>query len=497
MRCFYGSLSQQGLVKRFVITTLWLVAVATACRIANTDTVIVTVTQTPSSTSLPTLTLTSSADPSKTEDVINELKTTTLPTPLQVTLASPTPAIVTTITTTQTVSDFAFGFDLGVGYFGITPVTYSSLEEAEESARNWRGHYPHYAGEPLHDGTAVGPGDALLLSFANYANTVAYWTDKEIGQLWISDMELEMPRLIYADEAQVYATNDDSLYAWDGKGDLIWTPDDLHVIFDPKDKTLPNLIYHLQSNAAEPWPWDCDRVAVSPQTKRLATWCAALDGSPNFAIIEWGGEIWISPSPPVQEIVRRRGERAIAWESNWTWSSDGQQIAYFDPLDTEGRLFVADATGVQKALFPGAAWWLNLETSHLAIPQNILQWSQDGRWLLVYANDLISDSCPDIEIMFDLTEGELSDVPCWHLLDTQDYRMHWSWRDFMMSADVPSEFARFWRDFEASISTRGNYLLFTMFIDDNSMWGGIVRFGEGDILVVGPTPASTMRWLNE
>lgn len=292
----------------------------------------------------------------------------------------------------------------------------------------------------------------MLLSFANYANKVAYWTGNETGQLWITDLELENPQLVYTDEAKVYATGEDSLSSWFGKGDLIWTPDDLHVIFDPTDETLPNLIYHLESNSVELWPWYCDRVALSSRTNRLATWCSALDGSSNFAVIEWGGEIWISPSAFEQELVHRRAERPLLWESNWTWSSDGQRIAYFDPIDVEGRLFIADAGGVQQSIFPGAAWWLNSNTSRIGVPTKVIYWSQDGRRLLVYANELIPDACPNIEIMFDLTEGELTDVPCWQLLDTQDYSVLWSWRDFITASKEPSELTKFWRDYEASIS---------------------------------------------
>ncbi|MBE7531285.1 MAG: hypothetical protein HND44_18330 [Chloroflexi bacterium] len=470
----------------------------------NTDTILVTDAQTPQSVNSPTTilfllvnTTTPTAQAINNEATSTPVQpTSTVPTKPEGMILSSTP-VASVVTTTVPTTETAFGFVLGSEYFGVNPIRYTSIEEAEQQAQNWQGHYPHGAGEPFHDGTAVGPGDALLLSFANYANKVAYWTGNEAGQLWIADLELENPQLVYADEAQIFATGEDSLSSWFGKGDLIWTPDDLHVIFDPKDEALPNLIYHLESNSVEPWRWYCDRVALSPHTGQLATWCSALDGSSNFAVIEWRGEIWISPSAPEHELVRRREERPLLWDSNWAWSSDGQQIAYFDPANAEGRLFVADAGGVQQSLFPGAAWWLNSNTSRIGVPTKVIHWSQDGRRLLVYANDLMPDTCPDIEIMFDLTEGEPADVPCWHLLDTQDYTALWSWDDFIAASEEPSELTKFWRDYEASISSQGNYLMLTMLLEDNNVWSGIVRLDEGDVEILGNTPALAIRWRNE
>ncbi|MBL1130414.1 MAG: hypothetical protein D8M54_18180 [Chloroflexi bacterium] len=99
--------------------------------------------------------------------------------------------------------------------------------------------------------------------------------------------------------------------------------------------------------------------------------------------------------------------------------------------------------------------------------------------------------------MFDLTEGEPADVPCWHLLDTQDYTALWSWDDFIAASEEPSELTKFWRDYEASISSQGNYLMLTMLLEDNNVWSGIVRLDEGDVEILGNTPALAIRWRNE
>lgn len=482
----------------------WLISLITACTTVNTDAAIneahtpqiassstavqMFSTETPAAENQINKTVSALVQP--TANVLTESVGVTIP-------STPITVPTTTVGTNNTVFDTAFVFIQGSEYYGLKPISYTSIEEAELLAQNWQGFYPHYAGEPFHNGGAVGPGDALLLSFANYANKIAYWTGNETGQLWISDLKLENPQLAYTDEEQIYATGDDSLFSWFGKGDLIWTPDDLHVIFDPQDETLPNLIYHLTSNSMDPWPWYCDRIALSPRTSRLALWCSALDGSPNFAVIEWGGEIWTSSSAPEQELVHRRDERPLRWDSNWAWSSDGQQIAYFDPSDAKGQLSIANAQGVQRSLFPGAAWWLNSNMSRIGVPAEIIHWSQDGKRLLVYSNDLTTDACPDIEIMFDLTEGDLTDVPCWHILDSQDYGVLWSWRDFVIASGETSELTKFWRDYEASISPLGDYLMLTMLLEDNKVWNGIVRFNEGDSAILDNAPASAMRWLNK
>lgn len=407
----------------------------------------------------------------------------------------PSTATLTSTITTNNTDNTLFTYNMGLKYSGHRPVRIASLEEAEQLAQNWNGYYPHYAGEPFHDGLAVGPGDALLLTFANYTNKVAYWTGNEKGQLWISDLELENPQLVYTDETQIYETNEDSLYSWFGNGDLIWSADDLHLIFDPKDETLPNLIYHLQNDSVEEWPWYCDRVALSPQTGRLATWCAALDDSSNFAVMEWGGEIWISSSPPKQNIVRQTSERALLWEYIWAWSSDGQQIAYFDPADTKGRLFIANSEGIQQELFTGSAWWLNSNTSNIGLPQHIIHWTPDGQRLLVYANELSPNACS--EYIFPFQEDMAVELPCWHLLTAPDYSLIWSWNDFIVASKVPSELTKHWRAVEASISPDGDYLALRMVLDDNKVSSGIARLPEKDVMILANSDFETFRWYNK
>lgn len=238
------------------------------------------------------------------------------------------------------------------------------------------------------DQTVLGPAYAYKLAFAHYADLMVYWTQGDVGQLWLSDLNAENPQLLFTDEMGRY-----SLSVYGGRElNLSWTPDDQHVILDDVKGDQESLIYHVEHGVIEPWPWYCDRVARSPLTSRFAIWCVSVNYDGRFAVIEWQEEIWYSDQPPTEELFHFDAAKG----NHWAWSADGQRIAYFDPADVSGSLTIVDETGEKVALFPGSAWWSTtaVEDSKMSIPSILLQWSQTGTHLLLFAHSLTLDSCP-------------------------------------------------------------------------------------------------------
>jgi hypothetical protein len=255
------------------------------------------------------------------------------------------------------------------------------------------------------------------------------------------------------------------------------------------------MIYHLQTGALEKWPWHCDRVALSPRTQRLATWCSSTTGEARFAVMEWGGEIWHSDAAPTTEIVHglklSLDKWIIDWIQTWAWSADGQQVAYFDPTDPAGYLYIANSTGVRLKILPGAV--RDLGEKDLVFPDD-LQWSQDGRRLLVLAYSSTEHTCPRVG---GIAEDKPRESPCRQVVDTQTGEVLWSFGDsFEQIAALmhlyDAERAVAGTGGPATISPDGNIVVFT-----------VTAFGKGlsvavDISrgnqVIPFIQTGTMRW---
>lgn len=303
----------------------------------------------------------------------------------------------------------------------------------------------HYAGNGDIENSALGPGNSVLLSFANFANKVAYWTANGVGQLWLSDLMWDKPEVVYTDVDGVYTTDN---YR-NGVFNLIWLPDDLHLIFYTTDET-PNFIVDTQSNTVESWPWNCNRIALSPKSQHLATWCTSEEGSSRFAILEWGGEIWYSDMPPVELV-----QTEIVNLTFWAWPSNGDKLVYLDPSDSDGSLFLVNSQGNPQKLFDNTAWWQNedVSESQIDIPIRPLQWSQNGDYLLIFANELIEGACPDYVYPFGTLPNPIYHIPCWQVIDMRSKTVIWSWAT-VVNTFSESE-SETWQTGEASISPDG------------------------------------------
>ncbi|MBL8058976.1 MAG: hypothetical protein JNK29_19880 [Anaerolineales bacterium] len=261
--------------------------------------------------------------------------------------------------------------------------------------------------------SASSPASARQVAFAHFAPRLAYLiVDAPTAQLWIADLTLSEPRLIVDDQAGlIFPTN-----GFDEIG-LRWSADDQHL-FVQLPSLEDNFVVHALTGAREPWPWICNQVAASPRSGRLAEWCAPIQVGGDWAVVEWGGPIWLSGSAPVQPVVRLSiGEQ----QPRWAWSADGAQVAYFTSAAGRADVHIADITGDRP--FASAVYQPRAEASFG------LQWSQDSRRLMLRRDPADGHAC--LEYHLPLAEPDQAPVmpPCWQVLDTISGQTLWSLGD--------------------------------------------------------------------
>lgn len=280
-------------------------------------------------------------------------------------------------------------------------------------------------------------GDSSVSVFSHFSGMVAYWVQSPAGELWISDIDLKSAKRILTDSTNEYVGEFAVPY---GAIRLLWSADDRYLIVDATQTGKQSLIYSIEEQTLEEWPWSCDAVALSPRTKQLATWCRSTEAEPSYAVMEWGGGIWISEQPPTQMLVSRGADQAFSWG----WSRTGDKIAYFDPQDQQGRLFIADAAGSKQAFVPGIAWIGPITSYSFEFSSRYpIRWSRNGSRLLIFGQ---GTDCPPQE---SAVTGELSMRPCWQVIDSDTGQVLWTsvdisvlWPDQQMS-DVTIEMAVF------------------------------------------------------
>lgn len=294
----------------------------------------------------------------------------------------------------------------------------------------------------------LGPANAVIASFSNYSNKIAYWDNSnEAGNFFVYDLMSKEGQLIFSEAAGEY------LIEQFGSQELslIWSPDDLHLIIRDNRTLESSMIYSVNNDKLTPWKWDCDRIAISPKTTRLATWCSAFESDDKYAVVEWGGDIWVSDSAPEQQIVKSNDSQRI-----WSFSSNGELVAFFDPAN-DGNLSLVNNQGQIETLLLHAAWWENNDTlaSKISIPEFPIQFSANGKKLLVFANELEDARCPGWENISANISVKFN-IPCWHLINLETSAIEWSLGD-----SFQEEYSLYWQFDTAALSPNGKYVAVT------------------------------------
>lgn len=329
-------------------------------------------------------------------------------------------------------------------------------------------------------------GRAVYLSFAPYADAVIYWLAGSSGELWLSDLALKNNQRLFSDE-----TSQDALefnYFPDEQLTFQWSPSERYVVLDFADQARQDMLLDRQHNQLEPWGYTCDRIARSPQSGGWAVWCPdQTSQAASFAVFESDDRLWFSDLPPQENLVQR-GERS---QPVWQWSRGGDRLAFYDPSDPAGTLYVASVLET-RPLLPGASPWL-AQALRDSQPSP-LQWSQDGKRLLVFARNL-QGSCPPYQ---DFGGNLYHDVPCWQVIDSTSGAVLWTIENSI--TQIESAAAELFPTLDylsAALSADGSYVAVSylsggwrnLFVADIAT-GQVVATGE-------PFAATAMRWESE
>jgi hypothetical protein len=193
---------------------------------------------------------------------------------------------------------------------------------------------------------------------------------------------------------------------------LFWSADSLHLFITLEPQREPAVLdqqtqnsvskreHHLyshQTGSIESWDRDCDRIGLSPRTEQVAMWCPSIEGSEiDYAVIEWGGDIWFTIQPPDTVLKIRDPEFSIP---TWHWSEDSQQIIYANQDRVSPRVLTL-ATVKSGEIVTETLGDYGLSYAGL-------NWSADQRYIA------FKGQCPTIS-------------PCLLVLDLQTIRVIWT-----------------------------------------------------------------------
>lgn len=327
------------------------------------------------------------------------------------------------------------------------------------------------------------PGSGYL-SFSNFDTKIAYFDLED--NVWIDNLTNTRPIKVYS---------------YKGNGNLsvqlTWTPDDKHLILDFNNKTIPNMIYHLNSAKLEEWDYVCDRLATSPRTQKVAIWCISTKSGGNYAIVEWGGNIWYNNQPPKKDILRSISMkedyrfRLFPLYRNVGWSSSGALFAYFNPQDKTGALQIANVDGKVTMQLSQKAYWLSgLYKKKVDLPGVPIQWSKSGDRLLVFSVGDSQNPCPTLRIEVGSLQGDYPNPGCWQVYDSKTGEKLW------ISANLSST-GDYYFDLklgEATLSEDGKMIALFAYVNGYNPKFFVLYIDKNKILQVAPFTVEKLRW---
>jgi hypothetical protein len=300
----------------------------------------------------------------------------------------------------------------------------------------------------------LGVGQAYDVGFSNFSDRLWFLkTDYSDDYRKIPEQQLFISDLRGQELTLVYTTTNE---IWPMKTtDLGWTPDDQHLIIQTSYLPEDALIYHVQTGHLEAWPYDCNRLAFSPRSSKLALWCGNVSADDTYAVIEWGGEIWLSKSAPQETFVQT---------GNLAWSMGARLLAFSDDTQPDGNLYLMDQAGNLIQTIPGIMAWRH--PIYKDVWGTSLSWSANGKRLLIFAPGSSEKPCMPDEYN-PLILGPDNNPPCWHVYDVERGQMIWDLPDAIGEGESYES-----RIFEhAALSRDGRYLALSVNGVDNLQRG--------------------------
>jgi hypothetical protein len=193
------------------------------------------------------------------------------------------------------------------------------------------------------------------------------------------------------------------------RANLFWSADGLYLFLTLEPPSEPLVmdqstreivsgrryyLYSLESGTMQQWDRDCDRLGFSSRTKQIATWCPSINETElDYAVVEWGGEIWFTTESPDTFLKVRAPEFAVP---TWVWSGDGRRVIYADQDRISPQTLTLATVRLGKVMTNTLG---NYGSSYAG-----LNWSADQRYI-AFKGDCVSIS-PCLLILVQLSENE-------------------------------------------------------------------------------------------
>lgn len=299
------------------------------------------------------------------------------------------------------------------------------------------------------------------------------------GQLVISTLDFSKQTLAAQNLNDLYGSDisDDGIAV-----NLQWLPNDNQVIVVIEKDTSETFIYDSLTDTFEPWPYNCNTLAIAPDGGEPVVWCAHEEQPNRYAIIYSDTVQEYDGNPG--EILTKSTDSILSYIS---WSQSGKYVAYFRAEDPSGSLAIYDVqSGIETIFENRAAWWTSFEKSAIFVPDRQIVWSEGEEYLLYFGIEEGSQ-CPQY---YNEISEKYWDVACWRLIDLATGNTVWQWGEIagLLGDDVP----RSWTPFSATLSPNGGVLVFSIFSFTNDSFILVVDNSLNDLFLLNTSAKTTV-----
>jgi hypothetical protein len=245
-----------------------------------------------------------------------------------------------------------------------------------------------------------GPAKSYTVTYSQDQKLIAYFLpneDTSNAEIWISDLPLCSPTLIFEDHDSRIGNPKSYTY-------FQWGPGDKSIILKSDENEFPMFVYSLYNHEVEFWQGVCDDIVHLDKTNEIVVGCSH-DG--KYSYLHPSGMISTVATNPKLD-----GNPVVAWSF-----SNGGDAAY---ITSTNEVYLLRGNG-QKTKLPLEGYAL------INIPFGLdpLHWSANGERLLVLAYDPLENRCPrDLACWF-VVDGESGEIVWWLKPETIDEEIYW------------------------------------------------------------------------
>lgn len=247
------------------------------------------------------------------------------------------------------------------------------------------------------------PAKSFAVSFSQDQQLMAYYLPKKgssPAELWISDVTMCNPVLIYKDyEGRIGETTSFAYFQWG--------PGDKTLIFRSVENEFPMLIYQMENQELEFWQGVCEDILYVGETDDVVVSCSHDE---KFSYLHPDGKITTVPSPP------KPTDDPVVF---WSFSKEGD-ASY---ITSAQEVYLLRRSG-QKLKLPFKGFTL----MSLWDPDP-LHWATNRDRLLVLAYDPQEKRCPDERACWFVVDGMSGKILWWLKPETIEKGPQWQWEN--------------------------------------------------------------------